>query len=129
MWPSPPPTPLPWTWTCHRCSTRYNIAVTRRCLSCSHRFCLWHAPRHPPVCAVEFDYDGWRAWMRWRRSLAPQAGGPGRPRDCSLECDYPSQCLHARYASLRDHLVSTGQFERGGWEDALEARGGAWCWH
>ncbi|KAG5947593.1 hypothetical protein E4U60_002941 [Claviceps pazoutovae] len=137
--PSPPPPPLPWLWTCHRCYHRYNIAITRRCLSCGHEFCLWQVRylAHPNknhtnkdmetqvqaliregrLCALEFDYLGWRDWMAWRRRLygwrareqgtgtGTGAGSGGRERqghDCTLDCDYPSQCLRERYLALRD---------------------------
>ncbi|KAG6311813.1 hypothetical protein E4U44_003851 [Claviceps purpurea] len=141
--PSPPPPPLPWLWTCHRCYHRYNIAITRRCLSCGHEFCLWQVRylvhpnknhtnrdmetqvqaliREGRLCALEFDYLGWRDWMAWRRRLygwrareegtgtgtgmGTGAGSGGRERqghDCTLDCDYPSQCLRERYLALRD---------------------------
>ncbi|KAG6043581.1 hypothetical protein E4U39_004360 [Claviceps sp. Clav50 group G5] len=139
--PSPPPPPLPWLWTCHRCYHRYNIAITRRCLSCGHEFCLWQVRylvhpnknhtnrdmetqvqaliREGRLCALEFDYLGWRDWMAWRRRLygwraremgqeegtGTGAGAGGRERqghDCTLDCDYPSQCLRERYLALRD---------------------------
>ncbi|KAG6098214.1 hypothetical protein E4U14_007562 [Claviceps sp. LM454 group G7] len=137
--PSPPPPPLPWLWTCHRCYHRYNIAITRRCLSCGHEFCLWQVRylvhpnknhtnrdmetqvqaliREGRLCALEFDYLGWRDWMAWRRRLygwraremgqeeGEGAGAGGRERqghDCTLDCDYPSQCLRERYLALRD---------------------------
>ncbi|KAG5970393.1 hypothetical protein E4U56_007723 [Claviceps arundinis] len=139
--PSPPPPPLPWLWTCHRCYHRYNIAITRRCLSCGHEFCLWQVRylvhpnknhtnrdmetqvqaliREGRLCALEFDYLGWRDWMAWRRRLygwraremgqeggeGAGAGAGGRERqghDCTLDCDYPSQCLRERYLALRN---------------------------
>lgn len=112
--PPPPPAPLPWTWTCHCCGRRYSVAVTRRCLSCGHHFCLWHAGRcgdarvalygGRSVCGIEFDYDGWRAWTEWRREVGRfrrRSSSSSRNHDCSIDCDYPSQCLHQRYMALR----------------------------
>ncbi|KAK2606352.1 hypothetical protein QQS21_003283 [Conoideocrella luteorostrata] len=167
IWPSPslspsrPPPPLPWTWTCHRCSRRYNIAITRRCLSCSHHFCLWRL-RHGTqaqvhdmnVCAIEFDYVGWKAWMEWRRESEHVAKHDRRPdisehehtklglgtdatsldrekrkrcdgqrkHDCSIDCDYPSQCLHQRYAALKECVIAEDKQsdEDRIWEDARD---------
>ncbi|KAG6009458.1 hypothetical protein E4U21_002373 [Claviceps maximensis] len=165
---SPPAPPLPWLWTCHCCTRRYNIAITRRCLSCGHDFCLWQMRRIPAtaeaaaaaadddndepatrshsqhakeahdvnLCAVEFDYAGWREWMAWRREVSrlratPETGPHGTPdgrsavgdeeqaprgHDCSVDCDYPSQCLRERYLALRE---MTMQME----ERGMEVRG------
>ncbi|OAA33208.1 hypothetical protein AAL_00673 [Moelleriella libera RCEF 2490] len=162
----PPPLPRAWKWTCHRCLHRYKIAITRRCLSCSHTFCLWRAgaavnaqlnTSPPPLpsnerpsgrtCDVEFDYYGWSHYLNWRRALLQHeedkevataddgegGGGDGgivgddsqivkeerssRRHDCTLDCDYPSQCLHRRYealsASLPLHAVDVGLREMG----------------
>ena len=45
--------------------------------------------------------------------------GP-RKHDCSIDCDYPSQCLHERYAALKEYLAaeqgSSRELEQA-WED------------
>ncbi|KAI1337366.1 hypothetical protein F5Y15DRAFT_160085 [Xylariaceae sp. FL0016] len=86
--PLPPPKPRPWVWQCHSCLTIYQLGCTRRCLNCSHTYCVSPPPavssskvytttgkrrrrkRAPPgTCAAEFDYAGWREWGAWRRKV------------------------------------------------------------
>ena len=102
----PPHPPLPWTWLCHRCRHRTSMAI-RHCLRCGHTICV--SQREPNMgeqrCVMEFDYDGWRAWMVWRREEArtntTDTDRGTAVRDCSRDCNYPSQCLHERYAAMR----------------------------
>ncbi|KAK3298089.1 uncharacterized protein B0H64DRAFT_137608 [Chaetomium fimeti] len=77
--PPAPSTPYPWTWRCHGCDSEYPLAVTRRCLYCSHRFCTAPqtnarikrgVPGERDSCDAEFDYYGWAAWGAYRRSVA-----------------------------------------------------------
>lgn len=76
-----PPPPLQWLWQCHQCRRTYSLGVTRRCLEDGHAFCAgtttvkaWRRPlravraRKHRACASEFDYQGWKAWGRWKRS-------------------------------------------------------------
>lgn len=76
-----PPPPLHWLWQCHQCRRTYSLGVTRRCLEDGHHFCAgtttvktWRKPlnqgrtKKHKACASEFDYQGWKAWGRWRRS-------------------------------------------------------------
>lgn len=78
----PPQSPLSWQWTCHQCRNSYPLAATRCCLDDGHSFCsgsttikTWRKPsgsrrvRRHRACASEFDYSGWKAWTRWRRSI------------------------------------------------------------
>ncbi|KAK5135715.1 hypothetical protein LTR08_004701 [Meristemomyces frigidus] len=82
---SPPPSnPLRWLWQCHMCNRVYQLGVTRRCLDDGHLFCAGTTTvkrsrktnkkvvRHK-ACASEFDYQGWKAWGAWRRSVIEQA--------------------------------------------------------
>ncbi|KAH6851350.1 hypothetical protein B0I37DRAFT_289955, partial [Chaetomium sp. MPI-CAGE-AT-0009] len=70
-----PLTPYPWTWRCHECDSEYSLAVTQRCLYCSHHFCTTPqtrikrgVPREKDRCDAEFDYYGWAEWGAYRRS-------------------------------------------------------------
>lgn len=93
---SPPKTPSAWEWKCCQCRRIWNMAITRRCLSCSHHLCLatpeeqQRRRTQPPksrgkgnsrrqqrtrFCRTEFDYAGWRERNAWRREqLAAQRG-------------------------------------------------------
>ncbi|KAI1769952.1 hypothetical protein F4818DRAFT_434836 [Hypoxylon cercidicola] len=115
--PPPPRVPYPWLWQCHMCSTVYQIGCTRRCLLCSHEYCVSTNPpkrgtkrRRPSgSCASEFDYSGWADWGAWRRKVVglEVAGHSGkmqreqafamRTHNCMMDCDYPSECHHERY--------------------------------
>ncbi|KAF9733338.1 hypothetical protein PMIN01_09021 [Paraphaeosphaeria minitans] len=78
----PPPAPLQWLWQCHQCHRTYSLGVTRRCLEDGHAFCsggvtrpkTWRRPlravrvRRHRGCTSEFDYGGWKARGRWKRS-------------------------------------------------------------
>ncbi|KAI1456512.1 hypothetical protein F4805DRAFT_226179 [Annulohypoxylon moriforme] len=117
--PLPPRQPYAWLWQCHSCSTVYRIGCTRRCLVCSHEYCVSAGPpkvkrgkkrrRNSGMCASEFDYSGWAEWGAWRRKvlglevagrmgerLREQAFG-NRTHNCVTDCDYPSECHHERY--------------------------------
>ncbi|KAI0885113.1 uncharacterized protein GGS22DRAFT_162802 [Annulohypoxylon maeteangense] len=117
--PLPPRQPYSWLWQCHSCNTVYRIGCTRRCLVCSHEYCVSAGPpkvtrgkkrRRPSgMCASEFDYSGWAEWGAWRRKvlgleLPGRAGERQREQafsnkthNCAVDCDYPSECHHERY--------------------------------
>ncbi|KAI0007514.1 hypothetical protein F4779DRAFT_500247 [Xylariaceae sp. FL0662B] len=133
--PPPPRQPYPWLWQCHACQTVYRLACTRRCLLCSHEYCV--SARPPPstskrgrkrrraaprgMCASEFDYAGWAEWGAWRRKVLGLQGEDQGRRDqafvdrvhsCAQDCDYPSECHHERYrlaseARQRDRMLET----------------------
>lgn len=118
-----PSSPLSWIWQCHKCHRSYQLGVTRRCLDDGHHFCsgtttvksyrkgnLPKRKRHK-ACASEFDYQGWKAWGRWKRAggrnklqypkveLATSPSGKyaqvksaKSKKDCWNTCDYPSEC-------------------------------------
>ncbi|KAI2783183.1 hypothetical protein F4815DRAFT_460185 [Daldinia loculata] len=115
--PPPPRKPFPWLWQCHSCDTVYRIGCTRRCLVCSHNYCLSATPpktrrgkkrRRSGMCASEFDYNGWADWGAWRRKVLGMetVGRTERRREqaflheshnCMIDCNYPSECHHVRY--------------------------------
>lgn len=117
--PLPPRQPYAWLWQCHSCSTVYRIGCTRRCLVCSHEYCVSASPlkatrgkkrrRASGMCASEFDYSGWADWGAWRRKVLglEVAGRTGerqreqafcdQTHNCIIDCDYPSECHHERY--------------------------------
>ncbi|KAH6977307.1 hypothetical protein BKA56DRAFT_617544 [Ilyonectria sp. MPI-CAGE-AT-0026] len=118
-----PPKPLAWKWKCHSCGRTYKIAVTHRCLNCSHRSCVGKTPTKATkyrVCQAEFDYDAWasigelrRNRESWSSNIAAGRGGGKQSKleiegarmkrlidnthNCSRDCDYPSECYHVRY--------------------------------
>ncbi|KAI1327635.1 hypothetical protein F5Y16DRAFT_371283 [Xylariaceae sp. FL0255] len=86
--PPPPRTPRAWLWQCHYCRQVYRLACTRRCLECSHTYCVSAEPpasqkrevstnsrrgrkrrRDRGMCAGEFDFTGWEQWGSWRRKV------------------------------------------------------------
>lgn len=74
--PTAPPAPCPWLWRCHQCHIWYRLSTTRRCLECSHEFCLGAAPTArkrkrsaAAPCRAEFDYIGWAARGAWKRTM------------------------------------------------------------
>ncbi|KAI0384671.1 hypothetical protein F5Y04DRAFT_292995 [Hypomontagnella monticulosa] len=117
--PPPPRQPYPWLWQCHSCNTVYRIGCTRRCLICSHEYCVSSDPpktrrgkkrrRSSGMCASEFDYSGWAEWGAWRRKvLGYDSNGRSEKRqreqafadrthNCMIDCDFPSECHHERY--------------------------------
>ncbi|KAI1374804.1 hypothetical protein F4677DRAFT_424898 [Hypoxylon crocopeplum] len=118
--PPPPRQPYPWLWQCHSCNTVYRMGCTRRCLICSHEFCVSVDPspknrrgkrrrRASGVCASEFDYNGWEEWGAWRRKVLGlgvvgqtekrqrERAFAERTHNCITDCDYPSECHHERY--------------------------------
>ncbi|XXG96350.1 hypothetical protein Hte_002632 [Hypoxylon texense] len=122
--PPPPRVPYPWLWQCHSCSTVYKIGCTRRCLVCSHEYCVSADPprrgtkrrRSKATCASEFDYNGWADWGAWRRKVVGlEAAGrsnkeqreqvfAARVHNCMMDCDYPSECHHERYRLQKEAL-------------------------
>ncbi|TGJ88450.1 hypothetical protein E0Z10_g266 [Xylaria hypoxylon] len=121
MMPLPPRTPRAWVWQCHKCLNVYRLGCTRRCLDCSHTYCVSNTSgsnssprgkkrrRNTGLCGAEFDYVGWEQWGSWRRNvLGHEAVGrcetKARDRaflkkshDCWIDCDSPSECCHRRY--------------------------------
>ncbi|KAK8038486.1 hypothetical protein PG993_006897 [Apiospora rasikravindrae] len=70
-------------------------------------------------CRSEFDYEGWEAWGAWRRghvlrieSTREQDADAElqkreqkflqKTQDCSVHCDFPSQCFHTKIRVLED---------------------------
>ncbi|KAI0131104.1 hypothetical protein F4814DRAFT_404824 [Daldinia grandis] len=125
--PPPPRKPFPWLWQCHSCDTVYRIGCTRRCLVCSHNYCLSATPqktrrgkkrRRSGMCASEFDYNGWVEWGAWRRKvLGMETVGrteKRRERDflheahnCMVDCNYPSECHHVRHKLRAEEFRKT----------------------
>ncbi|KAI1424831.1 hypothetical protein F5Y12DRAFT_426686 [Xylaria sp. FL1777] len=125
--PPPPRTPRAWVWQCHRCLNVYRLGCTRRCLDCSHTYCISNPQgsrgpkkkkrrRETGLCGAEFDYVGWEQWGSWRRKvLGHEAAGrcetKARDRaflkkrhDCWIDCDSPSECCHRRYELAAEAL-------------------------
>lgn len=100
-----PPPPLQWLWQCHQCRRTYSLGVTRRCLEDGHEFCAgtttvktWRRPlravraKRGKACASEFDYQGWKAWGRWKRSGETRAvPWEESSSDSDLESDESSE--------------------------------------
>lgn len=80
-------------------------------------------------CRSEFDYEGWAAWGSWRRGdvlrieSTREADADGelqererkfvkKTHDCSVHCDYPSQCFHTQIRVLEDELREAAEAER-----------------
>ncbi|KAI3323985.1 hypothetical protein HD806DRAFT_80453 [Xylariaceae sp. AK1471] len=127
--PPPPRTPRAWVWQCHRCMTVYRLGCTRRCLDCSHTYCVSVTPksektsrgkkrrRQAGMCGAEFDYTGWEQWGSWRRKvLGYESLGRCEPKardqaylqkrhNCWIDCDSPSQCCHRRYELAAEALM------------------------
>ncbi|KAL8697781.1 MAG: hypothetical protein Q9201_006940 [Fulgogasparrea decipioides] len=96
-----PPSPYKWMWYCHQCHTGYQIGVTRRCLIDDHVLCYGQPTKTKSkkgkkvrACQSEFDYAGWQNWSAWRRAQTGQESSAAE-RDCSMNCDWPSQCRWA----------------------------------
>ncbi|KAK0307651.1 hypothetical protein LTR91_001181 [Friedmanniomyces endolithicus] len=70
--PSPPTDPLRWLWQCHLCGRVYQLGTTRRCLDDGHYFCAGTTTvkRSRRTNKKTFDYQGWKTWGVWRRSIA-----------------------------------------------------------
>ncbi|KAF2971449.1 hypothetical protein GQX73_g2068 [Xylaria multiplex] len=126
--PPPPRTPRAWVWQCHNCHSVYKLACTRRCLECSHIYCVSNPNssskstrgkkrrRKTGLCAAEFDYVGWEQWGQWRRKvLGYEATGRceteardhaflSKSHDCSIDCDSPSECCHRRFELAAETL-------------------------
>ncbi|KAF3071241.1 hypothetical protein GL218_00610 [Daldinia childiae] len=125
--PPPPRKPFPWLWQCHSCDTVYRIGCTRRCLVCSHDYCLSATPqrtrrgkkrRRSGMCVSEFDYNGWAEWGAWRRKvLGMETVGRSEKRreqaflheshNCMIDCNYPSECHHVRYKLRAERFRKT----------------------
>lgn len=100
-----------WTWRCHKCHTRYALAVTNRCLSDGHYFCygLAQGRKHwgrrqrqikgenslGASCKSSFDYAGWEAMALWQRQIRQQGGASPSP-GCWEDCKYPGECRQSR---------------------------------
>ncbi|KAI1471938.1 uncharacterized protein F4812DRAFT_199782 [Daldinia caldariorum] len=109
--PPPPRQPFPWLWQCHSCDTVYRLGCTRRCLVCSHDYCLSATPpktsrgkkrRRSAMCVSEFDYNGWAEWGAWRRKVLGMEKHHEQDflketHNCMTDCNYPSECHHVRY--------------------------------
>ncbi|KAI3329508.1 hypothetical protein F4824DRAFT_384805 [Ustulina deusta] len=126
--PPPPRTPRAWVWQCHRCLNVYRLGCTRRCLDCSHTYCITDPKgsrggpkrkrrrRDTGICGAEFDYVGWEQWGSWRRKvLGHEAAGrcETQARDqaflqkrhnCWVDCDSPSECCHRRFELAAEAL-------------------------
>ncbi|KAI0154333.1 hypothetical protein GGR57DRAFT_502542 [Xylariaceae sp. FL1272] len=113
--PPPPRKPTAWLWQCHHCRTTYKLGCTRRCLQCSHMFCVRQANkpnlnpgkkrrRDREMCRAQFDYDGWAQWGSWRRKVTGTARSEEerdmaftlRTHNCMRDCDSPSNCINRR---------------------------------
>ncbi|KAI0401515.1 hypothetical protein F4802DRAFT_424957 [Xylaria palmicola] len=105
--PLPPRTPRAWVWQCHRCHSVYRLGCTRRCLDCSHTYCIVSTTsttssstssssttstskqqqrgkkrrrQQAGLCGAEFDYVGWEQWGSWKRKvLGHEAAGRSDP--------------------------------------------------
>ncbi|KAI0550423.1 hypothetical protein F4679DRAFT_211050 [Xylaria curta] len=122
----PPPlrTPKAWVWQCHQCHSVYRLGCTRRCLDCSHTYCVVSSTKQQQssssnnnrgkkrrrqqqtaLCGAEFDYVGWEQWGSWKRKvLGYECEATARDRaflakthNCWIDCDSPSECGHRRY--------------------------------
>ncbi|KAI0512919.1 hypothetical protein F5B22DRAFT_289675 [Xylaria bambusicola] len=131
--PPPPRSPRAWVWQCHRCMNVYRLSCTRRCLDCSHTYCVsnpkntnprsanpkkknHHRRRATGLCGAEFDYVGWEQWGSWRRKvLGYEAAGRCEPKardrafmkklhNCWIDCDSPSECCHRRFELTTEAL-------------------------
>ncbi|KAL8710809.1 MAG: hypothetical protein Q9220_004612 [cf. Caloplaca sp. 1 TL-2023] len=99
---NPPPSPYKWMWYCHECRTGYQLGVTRRCLIDDHQLCYGSPVKKSSkkrnkktrACHSSFDYLGWQKWGEWKRSQTGQdlEGQESLQHNCSLFCDWPSQC-------------------------------------
>ncbi|KAI1124154.1 hypothetical protein F5Y10DRAFT_37944 [Nemania abortiva] len=131
--PPPPRTPRAWVWQCHKCLNVYRLSCTRRCLDCSHVYCVSGGKSSTSsrgkkrrradtgLCGAEFDYVGWEQWGSWRRKvLGYEAVGRSDPaardraflrrsHNCWIDCDSPSECCHRRF-ELAAELLRTQQY-------------------
>ncbi|KAK7947728.1 uncharacterized protein PG986_008614 [Apiospora aurea] len=77
--------------------------------------------RRNRYCRSEFDYEGWATWGAWRRGHALRLESAreqdadavlkrreqkflNKTHDCSVHCDFPSQCFHTQIRVLEDEL-------------------------
>ncbi|KAI0450377.1 hypothetical protein F5B21DRAFT_508219 [Xylaria acuta] len=132
--PPPPRTPRAWVWQCHQCHSVYRLGCTRRCLDCSHTYCVGSSKQQQQssnnnrgkkrrrqqqqaaLCGAEFDYVGWEQWGSWKRKVlgyesAGRCDTPARDRaflakrhNCWIDCDSPSECGHRRYELAAEML-------------------------
>lgn len=105
----PPCTPMTWSWVCHRCSTRFPLGATQRCLFDGHRVCFgksmkrFKKKKKSLGCGTEFDYIGWQEWLLWKRNrpgllisssfdqvLVDEDAQTNR--DCWALCRFPGEC-------------------------------------
>ncbi|KAI1736417.1 hypothetical protein F4680DRAFT_260841 [Xylaria scruposa] len=132
--PPPPRTPRAWVWQCHQCHSIYRLGCTRRCLDCSHTYCVVSSKqqqqqqsssnnrgkkrrRQPTaLCGAEFDYVGWEQWGSWKRKVlgyestgrceatARDRAFLAKSHNCWIDCDSPSECGHRRYELAAEML-------------------------
>lgn len=103
----PPRTPMTWSWVCHKCSTRFPLGTTQRCLFDDHQVCFGRPVRPSNrkkslACGTEFDYTGWQEWLMWRKNKQLWSASSSMAslrdestmgsRDCWAQCSYPSEC-------------------------------------
>ncbi|KAI0441071.1 hypothetical protein F4803DRAFT_439091 [Xylaria telfairii] len=126
--PPPPRTPRAWVWQCHQCHSVYRLGCTRRCLDCSHTYCVVSSKQSSSnrgkkrrrqqgaLCGAEFDYIGWEQWGSWKRKVqgyestgrcdtaARDSAFMARKHNCWIDCDSPSECGHRRYELAAEML-------------------------
>ena len=103
----PPRAPMTWSWVCHKCSTRFPLGTTQRCLFDDHQVCFGRPIRPSSrkkslACGTEFDYTGWQEWLTWRKNKQVWSASSSMAslsdestmgsRDCWTQCSYPSEC-------------------------------------
>ncbi|KAI0185300.1 hypothetical protein EV127DRAFT_207554 [Xylaria flabelliformis] len=132
--PPPPRTPKAWVWQCHQCHSVYRLGCTRRCLDCSHTYCVVSSKQQQQqqsssnksrkrrrqqqtaLCGAEFDYVGWEQWGSWKRKVlgyestgrcdatARDRAFLAKSHNCWIDCDSPSECGHRRYELAAEML-------------------------
>ncbi|KAI1748243.1 hypothetical protein F4782DRAFT_542936 [Xylaria castorea] len=131
--PPPPRMPKAWVWQCHQCHSVYRLGCTRRCLDCSHTYCVVSSKQQQQqssssnrgkkrrrqqtaLCGAEFDYVGWEQWGSWKRKVqgyestgrcdttARDRAFLAKSHNCWIDCDSPSECGHRRYELAAEML-------------------------
>lgn len=120
-----PDSPLPWLWACHSCYTSYPLGATRRCLDDGHTFCAGVSSvkrrgrngvrkerrRRSRACGSEFDYTGWKAWSRWRKTRdSSRDGASGEPTSLNREMEVDT-AMHRDDQVLPRHCHREGAEE------------------
>ncbi|KAI9738806.1 MAG: hypothetical protein M1834_008313 [Cirrosporium novae-zelandiae] len=112
----------PWLWTCHVCSRRYPVSVTRRCLNDGHQYCFGvtkhvrYGTLFHDRCITVFDYCGWQLWGNMKRAVSEFYIDEGQ-KHCWDNCDYPSECRrrvtwHCNPAGLDANMLEMGPLLR-----------------